>query len=349
MSSNTTTSGACSSSSLRNAQPISSADVADVALTQQRADRRRSSRIDRQHIELLHDLDHRPVGDPRPVGQTAAPHHLRPDQRQRFGREPRLPDPRITHDRHQLTPLLPHRSFPSLGEHPELALPTHERRVMPALRCSMGREQPKRRHRLRLPLQRQRLDRFRVDRASHELVRRRSDQHLPRRRRLLKPRRHVHRISRHQPLRRARHHLTRVHADPATDPQRRQRIAHLHRRPTGTQRIVLMRLRDPEHRHHRITDELLHHPAMRLHNRFHPLEIPRKQRPQRLRIKPLAQLPRTRHDHRTQPTPSCAPHAQPQPCQGARRSSRNAGNPPASPGRNSRRPTPAEARASTDR
>ena len=167
----------------------------------------------------------------------------------------------------------------------------------------MGREQPKRRHRLRLPLQHERLDRLRVHRALHELVRRLSDQHLARRRRLLEPRRHVHRIPGHQPLRRARHHLTGVHADPALNAERRQRIAHLDRRPTGAERVVLMHLRHPEHRHHRVTDELLHRPAVRLDDPAHPLEVAAQQGPQRLRVSLLAKRRRAdqvteQHRHR---------------------------------------------------
>ena len=72
MSSNTTTSGACSSSSLRNAHAISSPLVRDVRLAEKRADRRCRAGVGRQHRELLHHLDHRPVGDPLAVGKATA-------------------------------------------------------------------------------------------------------------------------------------------------------------------------------------------------------------------------------------------------------------------------------------
>ena len=256
----------------------------DIRLAQQRTERRRRSRIGRHHVELFDHFDDRPVGDPCPVRQTATPHHPRHDRRQRLRREPRLPDPRITHDRDQLAALLRHRPLPSAREQPELALPTHEQRVMTPLRCSTGREEPKRRHRLRLPLEIQRINRYRVYRALHELVRRLSDQHLARRSRLLEARCDVDRVAGYQPLRRAGHHLTGVHTDPALDAQRRQCLPHLDRRPAGPQRVVLVHHRHTEHRQHRITDELLHRPAMRLDDPAHPLEIAAQQCPQRLRV-----------------------------------------------------------------
>ncbi len=126
-------------------------------------------------------------------------------------------------------------------------------------------------------------------------LRRLADQHLARRRRLLEARRDVDRVPGHQPLRRPRHHLPGVHTDPAPKAELRKRIAHLHRRPTRPQRIILMRLRDPEDRHHRITNELIHPPTMRLHDPAHPHEITGQQRPQHFRINRLAKRSRTNH------------------------------------------------------
>ena len=87
MSSKTTTSGACSSSSLRNAQAISSADVAALRLSEQRADRRRRGRVGGERVELLDHLDHRPVGDPLAVGEAAAADDPRVDRGERLGDE----------------------------------------------------------------------------------------------------------------------------------------------------------------------------------------------------------------------------------------------------------------------
>ena len=89
MSSNTTTSGrsaAACSSVLRNAQAISSADVAASVSPEQRADRRRGGLVRGQHVELLQHLDHRPVRDPLAVGQAAAADDRRVDRSQSLRR-----------------------------------------------------------------------------------------------------------------------------------------------------------------------------------------------------------------------------------------------------------------------
>ena len=143
----------------------------------------------------------------------------------------------------------------------------------------------------------------------HELERRRADQHLARRRRLLEPRRHVHRVPGRQPLRRARSPPHRC--SPRSDPRSRarQRIPHLDRRPTGPQRVVLVHHRHPEHRHHRIPDELLHRPAVRLDDPAHPLEIARQATPATPPDPSTPRAPSSRPRRRTAPSPSCGPHA----------------------------------------
>ena len=163
---------------------------------------------------------------------------------------------------------------------------------MAALRRRQHRDEPERRHRLRLPLQLQRRHRLDLDHLTHQLQRRRTDQHLTGLRRLLQPRSHVHRVPRSQPLLRPRHHLAGVHTDPAPNREFRQRIAHLDRRPAGPQRVVLMRRRHPEDRHHGIADELLHRAAVGLDDCLHPLEVAGEQDPQCLGIRLLAQCSR---------------------------------------------------------
>jgi hypothetical protein len=69
----------------------------------------------------------------------------------------------------------------------------------------------------------------------------------------------------------------------------RQRFPHLDGRPDGTQRIVLVQFRKPEHRHHGIADELRERATMPLDDRLHALEIVRKDVVKRFRINPLAQ------------------------------------------------------------
>ena len=198
----------------------------------------------------------------------------------------------------------PHAST-DLGE---LPLATHEPRLVAALRRVQYREEPVRRHRLRLPLQRQRLHRVGKHRLVHERVGRLADQHLTGLCRLLQPRRDVHRIPGREPLLRSRHDLAGVDTDPAVEPELRQRIAHLHRRTTRPQRVILVQHRHAKHRHHRIADELLHRPAVPLDDPLHPLEVAREHLPQRLRIRRLPQRRRPHqvtehHRHRlAQPT-----------------------------------------------
>jgi hypothetical protein len=54
-------------------------------------------------------------------------------------------------------------------------------------------------------------------------------------------------------------------------------------------------LRHPEHRHHRVADELLHRPLVRLDDRLHPLEVAGEHPLQGLRVDRIAQRRRA-HD-----------------------------------------------------
>ena len=126
----------------------------DVRLTEQRADRRRRHGIRRERRELLHHLHHRPVRDSLAVGQAAAADDASLDRGERLRHEPRLADSRVADDRHELAARLLLRALPRLGDLRELALATDEPRSMAALRRVEHRDEPERRHRLRLPFQR---------------------------------------------------------------------------------------------------------------------------------------------------------------------------------------------------
>jgi hypothetical protein len=67
-----------------------------------------------------------------------------------------------------------------------------------------------------------------------------------------------------------------------------QRVAHLGRRTHGPQRVVLVRDRHAEHRHHRVADELLHATAVPLDDCLHALEVAGEQGTQCFRINGLA-------------------------------------------------------------
>ena len=64
----------------------------------------------------------------------------------------------------------------------------------------------------------------------------------------------------------------------ACTPELGQRVAHLDRRAAGAQRVVLVHLRDAEHGHDRVADELLDRPAVRLDDPLHALEVAGEQR-----------------------------------------------------------------------
>ena len=80
-------------------------------------------------------------------------------------------------------------------------------------------------------------------------------------------------------------------------------LAHLDGRPQRAQRVVLVHDRHAEDRHHRIADELLDRAAVALDDLLHLLEVAGQERPQRLRVEPLAQRGRAgdvaeQHRHR---------------------------------------------------
>ena len=178
MSSNTTTSGACSSSSLRKAHAISSPLVPTSDSPRSERIAAAADRIRRQHRELLHHLDHRPVRDPLPVGQAAPAHDAGFHVGERLGDEPRLAHPGVADHRHELAARLCLHPLPCLGERSQLSLATDEPRRMAALGRIQDGDEAIGRHRMRLSLQRQRLDRLRHHRFAHERERRLADQHL---------------------------------------------------------------------------------------------------------------------------------------------------------------------------
>ena len=135
------------------------------------------------------------------------------------------------------------------------------------------------------------------DRVAHEPVRRLPDQDLVRRRRLLEALGDVDGLSgdEQMPLRVvAGDHLAGVDADPvgqADAPARFELavedgecVAHLDGRPHRAQGVVLVEDRHAEHRHDRVTDVLLHDPAVPSDDGAQLAEVAREQVPERFRI-----------------------------------------------------------------
>ena len=156
------TSGACSSSSFRNAhatRPHSSL----LGLAQQRPHRGRGGRIGGQRAELLHHLHHRPVRDPLPRRAGSGRRTARLDTAA-------LRRPVATCRRPRRRPPSPPRSAPAQRPLPcfrqqrQLPLAADEARGVRALRAPCPRAAGTRAPASRLPLQHQRLHRLHLDR-----------------------------------------------------------------------------------------------------------------------------------------------------------------------------------------
>ena len=226
---------------------------------------RAARRSVRQRAELLQDLDHRPVRDALAVGEAAAAHDPRVDAGEELRREPRLADAGRAQDGEELARAVvrPRCAKRILQRRSSRSRPT----IGVAKRRSsspVDREQPERRHRLRLALELERLDRLDLDRVPHERERRLADQDLARLRRLLEPRGDVDRVA-------GREHAPRspVTTSPVLTPIRPsmprsgKRVPHLDRGAARPQRVVLVHDRHAEDRHHRVADELLDRAAVR--------------------------------------------------------------------------------------
>ena len=160
---------------------------------------------------------------------------------------------------------------------------------MPSLGRIVHMQEPGGGERLALALQHQRRHGLDFGCLADERKRRLADEHLAGLRRLFEAGGHVDGVTRREALLGSRHHLAGHDADPAFQPELRQRVSHLGRGAQRAERVVLARDRDAEHRHHRVADELLHRPAVALDDRLHPLEVPREQRAQPFRIDRLAE------------------------------------------------------------
>ena len=143
-----------------------------------------------------------------------------------------------------------------------------------------------------LPLERQ-LERLGGDSVAHELQRVGAEQDLSRACRLLEPGGDVDRVAGDERVALAGHDGARVDPDPHLQAEPVHDLPQLRRRPCRAQRIVLARHRDPEHGHHGIADELLHRSAVPLEDDPSGVVVPVHQRPQRLRVRAVADCRRT--------------------------------------------------------
>jgi len=161
-------------------------------------------------------------------------------------------------------------------------------------------EETKRRDKLALALDGERLDRLRADSVAHEPEGRLTEKDLAGLCCLLEPGREVDGIAEDERLARrriARDHLTGVEAGASRETnaprpfklvvQHLETLTHLARSPNGAKRIVLVHDGCAEHRHDRIAQELSHCGAVALEHRLHLLEVTGQKAPERFRIELL--------------------------------------------------------------
>jgi hypothetical protein len=135
---------------------------------------------------------------------------------------------------------------------------------------------------LRLALQLERLDRLDLDRLANQRERRLSEQHLAWLCRLLEARGDVDGVPRRQAFLGAGYDDSGGEPDARLHAELRKGVAHLLCGPNRAQRVVLVRRRHSEDRHHCVADELLDRALVPLDDRLHALEVAREQPAQSL-------------------------------------------------------------------
>ena len=215
-------------------------------------------------------LDHR--GE-RPVRDALAVRQRAPGERRHalervdeLGDEARLAEPRLAEDGHELRAAIPHRSLERVLEQRQLRLAADQRcggetrRVVHAQRAPGPQ-------RLGPALDLERAGALDLDRAGRQPPRSLADENLPRLRRLLQPHGQVHGLAgRERRFGVLDDDLSRLDADPDREPERLDLRHDLERGSEGPLRVVLVRQRHAERRHHRVSGELLDRAAV-VHDR----------------------------------------------------------------------------------
>ncbi len=281
-----------------------------LLLAEQRPDqlaRPRSQLELRPAGQLLQHLDDGPVGDPLPVGKAAAAEDAgAAHPAGELLREPGLAHARGAEQGDQVAGPLGRAALPRVEQQPQLPLAADELPVQPpGRRLVAHRQQPVGGDRLLLAAQRERLHPLHVGGAAHEPRGRLAEQDLVRLRCLLQAGGDVDRVPGRQPLLGAGDDLPGV--DPGAQAERDavvalellvqpgERGADSGGRAQRAQRVVLVRDRDAEHRHHRVPDELLHRAAVALDLGPDRLEVAGEHVAQALGVEPLPERRRAGH------------------------------------------------------
>ena len=204
------------------------------------------------------------------------------------GDEPRLADPRRAEQREESARAIGDRVLVVAPEPLALPLTSDQRRLQMAsdrLRVRDHVEKSERLHGLSLSLERERLDRLDTDGISNEDARLGADEDLAGAGRLLEPRSDVDRVAGDERLALAADDdLARVDADPRLQVVLGDRSAHLRRGANRAERVVLVRSRNAEDRHHRVADELLDGTAVAFDDPPEVFEVAAHARAQCLRV-----------------------------------------------------------------
>ena len=256
---------------------------------------------------LEDDVSHGPECDRLPVREAASAKWPEPslELREQLGDEAGLPDPGRPHDREQPAVRPAAARLGGLLQERQLDLAVDDGSVEPTGDTrghGVHVVETERRDGLLLALDAEALPGPHLDRVPDERIRRSADQDLAGPCGLLEALGQIDRVSRDERgtcAGIARHHFTRVDADPAGQGdvpgrlqlgvQLLQTAQHRHPRAHRPQRIVLVHGRHPEDGHDLVTAEPLDDATVALHDRLHLLEVPRHRLPHGLRIVLLAQ------------------------------------------------------------
>jgi hypothetical protein len=231
------------------------------------------------------------VGQAAPAGDRGRVGHLFEELLD----QARFPDSGGAQHGEQVAGALSDRALVRLLEQAPLPISAHHRRVEPP--CSLGdplfdRENAKRRGGRALALQREWLNRLRLDGIADEPVRRLADEYLAGPRGFLEPLGNVDGVARDEGFAATRSDLARVEPDPELERhpgiplellvQRQQGGPNLVGRAHGAERVVLVHGGDAEDGHHRVADELPDGAAVALDRHAGCLEVARHDLPEPL-------------------------------------------------------------------
>ena len=273
---------------------------------------------------LANDVRERRVGDPLAVGEAAAAVPQdglgeTVDVLVELPQQARLADPRLAADRHQARGAVFDRAVEEILEQPQIAVATDQRRLQPTLALGTAHARddtygPPQVERFGLAFDRVLAGVLVGDRKRGRLARDAVDEHGPRVRRRLGPRRGVDAVTDDKSFPRPIHRGRPAGHDPTPGgqlrkadrlPERAHRLDQLEPRTDRPLGVVLARHRRTPDGHDRVADELLERAAVAAHDRAGSVEVAAQQFPHvlglaRLRERRVADDVHEQHRDQTQ-------------------------------------------------